>query len=129
MPPVARAGWSARELLAFDSGLASHGKDFTAIVKALPGRGVTELVRMYYERKCGQGRFATGDPNFLYARPVVVKSQRRGGAPKTEDEADGAAGDCGAGPRADANGGRVAVQNGAPMEVDGVAPDGAAAAP
>ena len=108
-------------------------------MKALPGRGVTELVRMYYERKCGQGRFATGDPNFLYARPVVVKSQRRGGAPKAEEAeeaADGAAGDCGApGPApmlmegvavvpADA-----AATNGAPMEVDGVAPDGAAAAP
>ena len=119
------------ELLAFDSGLASHGKDFTAIVKALPGRGVTELVRMYYERKCGQGRFATGDPNFLYARPVVVKSQRRGGAPKTEEavDGDGAAGDCGAPGPAPMLMEGVAVQNGAPMEVDGVVPDGAAAAP
>ena len=138
MPPVARAGWSARELLAFDSGLASHGKDFTAIVKALPGRGVTELVRMYYERKCGQGRFATGDPNFLYARPVVVKSQRRGGAPKAEEavDGDGAAGDCGApGPAPMLMEGVAVVPaddaatNGAPMEVDGVVPDGAAAAP
>ena len=138
VPPVARAGWSARELLAFDSGLASHGKDFTAIVKALPGRGVTELVRMYYERKCGQGRFATGDPNFLYARPVVVKSQRRGGAPKADEEADGdgAAGDCGApGPAPMLMEGVAVVPaddaatNGAPMEVDGVVPDGAAAAP
>ena len=88
---------------------------------------------MYYERKCGQGRFATGDPNFLYARPVVVKSQRRGGAPKAEEavDGDGAAGDCGAPGPAPMLMEGVAVNptNGTPMEVDGVAPDGAAAAP
>jgi len=44
-------------------------------------------------------------------------------------DGDGAAGDCGAPGPAPMLMEGVAVQNGAPMEVDGVVPDGAAAAP
>jgi len=50
-PPPSRAPWTAAQVLSFDSGLLSHGKNFSLIAQSV-GRPMADIVRRYYERKC-----------------------------------------------------------------------------
>jgi len=75
-PPPSRAPWTAAQVLSFDSGLLSHGKNFSLIAQSV-GRPMADIVRRYYERKC-RTEVRRGElPCFLSATPISARRALR----------------------------------------------------